>query len=202
MKLLVDTDAFCKLGLANLFEETVSLLGAEQNECARLPALPHMLQRGRLFKRLGEENCLKLLPIANSIGSIPEPSEKWLQTLTPLDGMDPGEVQLYAVAADSDVLVLTDDKRSMKELKKLQGILQVLNGKLVVLELVLLALCRKLGVEEVRSRVSPVVFLDTMLSVCFSSGNNHVIECLESYHQTLAADLRPLVLWSPEKGAQ
>jgi hypothetical protein len=197
MTLLIDTDAFWKLGLANLLSEASLLLGFELGDCARLPALPYMLQRGSLFKRLGQENCAKLLSLANSLPSIPEPTGSWLETLTPVNAIDPGEARLYAAAAESGFMVLTDDKRSMKELKKVQGITQILKGKVAGLEGILLALCRTLGSGEVRARISALTAFDTMLSICFSVNNNDVMECLSSYYKTLATEVDPLVLWSP-----
>jgi hypothetical protein len=197
MTLLIDTDAFCKLGLADLLTESASLLGLKLENCARLPALPYMLQRGSLFKRLGEEACQKLLPIARSIPSVPQPGNTWLEKLTPIDNIDPGEAQLFASGADFGFMVLSDDKRAMRELKKVEGMPEALKGKIVVLEGILLALCTSLGTSEIRRRVSPIISLDTMLSVCLSSGNNNPMECLQSYYRNLRTELAPLVLWDP-----
>lgn len=197
MTLLIDTDAFYKLGLADLLGDGVLLLGADLRDCARLPALPYMLQRGNLFKRLGEEACTKLLPIARTIRSVPEPSGTWLEKLTPINAIDPGEARLFAAAADFGCMVLSDDKRAMRELKNVQGMPEALKGRIVALEGLLLALCAKLGTSEVRRRVSAIVSLDTMLSICFSQGNNDPMDCLRSYHRNLVAELMPLVLWDP-----
>lgn len=46
MNLLVDTDAFCKLGAAGLIEGATGVFGARLPDCGRPPALPHMLRRG------------------------------------------------------------------------------------------------------------------------------------------------------------
>jgi hypothetical protein len=197
MTVLIDTDAFWKLGLADLLEDSVSLLGVEPKGCARLPALPYMLQRGSLFRRLGERACKKLLPIAQRMRSAPESSGAWLDKLTPINAIDPGEAQLFAAAADFRYMVLSDDKRAMRELKNVQGMPEALKGNIVVLEGLLLALCTKLGASEVRRRVSAIISLDAMLSICFSPGNNDVMECLHSYYSNLTAELAPLVLWSP-----
>ena len=47
-RLLVDTDAYCKLGVAELLVDAVAVLGVAVDECGRLAALPFMLRRGRL----------------------------------------------------------------------------------------------------------------------------------------------------------
>ncbi len=200
MTLLIDTDAFCKLGLADLLTQSVQLLGAKLEDCARLPALPYMLQRGSLFKRLGEGPCSRLLPIAQSLRSVPEPGNTWLEKLTPIDAIDPGEARLFAASADFGFMVLSDDKRALRELKKVPGMPEALKGKVVVLEGILHALCTSLGTGEVRQRVSPIVSLDTMLSVCFSPLNNNPVDCLHSYYRNLTAELAPLVLWDPNPG--
>jgi hypothetical protein len=50
MRVLLDTDAFCKLAVAEVLHDTLGLLGAEPGDCGRLAALPYMLQRGGLRK--------------------------------------------------------------------------------------------------------------------------------------------------------
>lgn len=50
-RLLLDTDIFCKLGVADLLDDTLSILGLKYSDCSRLPALPHMLRRGRLVRQ-------------------------------------------------------------------------------------------------------------------------------------------------------
>lgn len=200
MTLLIDTDAFCKLALADLLTESVQLLGVKLENCARLPALPYMLQRGSLFKRLGEAACRRLLPVAQSMRSVPEPGNTWLEKLTPIDAIDPGEARLFAAGADFGFMVLSDDKRALRELKNVQGMPEALKGRVVVLEGILHALCTSLGTSEVLQRVSPIVSLDRMLSVCFSPLNDNPIICLHSYYRSLAAELMPLVLWNPNPG--
>ena len=52
MRLLVDTDVFFKLALSDLLFPLLSILSIPTSQCARLPALPHMLRKG---------NCLAFL---------------------------------------------------------------------------------------------------------------------------------------------
>lgn len=59
MKLLFDTDAFCKIGIANLLPDVAQLFGAELQECSRLYALPFMLRKGSL------ERCMENLPVTD-----------------------------------------------------------------------------------------------------------------------------------------
>lgn len=77
---------------------------------------------------------------------------------------------------------------------------EALAGRISVLEAVLLALCERLGPEEVRRRIAPIAALDKMVEVCFSTGTSDPREGLRSYYRSLAADVEPVVLWDPEMG--
>ena len=74
MKLLVDTDVFCKLGIAGLLDAAAQILGGDRSECRRLAALPHMLRKGRLRDRFGATACDALIPIAEAMPVIPKPT--------------------------------------------------------------------------------------------------------------------------------
>jgi hypothetical protein len=67
MRLLSDTDAFCKLSAIGLFRDAAKVLGGEPGEVARLPALPHMLRRSRgLRKQLGDTLADSLVSLAEA----------------------------------------------------------------------------------------------------------------------------------------
>ena len=53
---MIDTDAFCKLGTADLLTDAIGVLGVDIGECGRLAALPYMLRRGRLRRAFGDDN--------------------------------------------------------------------------------------------------------------------------------------------------
>ena len=198
MKLLIDTDAFCKLGVAGLLPDVVSrVFGTVISECGRLPALPHMLQRGVLRDRYGGAVCDELIPAARSMPVLPDASIAWLEKLTPIDEIDPGEVQLLACAADSDLFVLTGDKRALRALRNAGDIVDLLKGRVVTLEAVFIALYDKLGPEEVRRRIAPLTKLDNVVSICFSAENPNPRECLVSYFNALADEVEPFDLWDP-----
>ncbi len=128
MKLLFDTDAFCKLGRAGLLEDTA---------------------------------------------------------------------QIFAVAAELGCPFLSGDKRSLKALKDIGDFIPVLDGRVVVLEAVLLVLCDTIGQEEVRQRMTPLAMVDRMVDICFSSGNQDPSTALLSYYWALEGELAPLRIWNP-----
>lgn len=200
MKLLVDTDVFCKLQVAGLLTDAAGLFEADLGDCGRLPALPHMLRRGGLRRRLGEDTCEALIPIAEAIAVIPQASDTWLDELIPLEEIDVGEAQLFATAAEAGLMVVSGDKRALRALKDVERFASALGGRIVVLEAVLIALCDRLGADTVRLRIGSLAAADTMVQVCFSSGNPNPREALISYYESLAAELAPLVLWDPRGG--
>lgn len=198
MQLLVDTDLFCKLGVANLFDEALVSLGVEARECRRLPALPHMLRRGRLPKTYGEEACMALVPVAERIPAIGPVEAEWLDRLAPVESIDPGEAQLFAMAAQQALIVLSGDKRALRAIKDVSGYAEALSGRVVVFEAILMLLCDRMGYSEIRSRLQPLTGKDTMVNVCFSEGNQDPVGALVSYFQNLAEEVYPLILWAPQ----
>ncbi len=197
MKLLVDTDAFCKLGIAGLLPDAVRMLSAELEECGRLPALPHMLRRGSLPRRYGKKACEDLISVAESMPVVPEPSIEWLDKITPIDVIDPGEARILAAAAEFTLVVVSGDKRALRAVKEAEGLAAALAGRVSVLEAILLGLCERLGHQHVRGRVAPLIGFDKTVDICFSPGLANPREALMSYYRTIAADVAPLVLWEP-----
>jgi hypothetical protein len=68
------------------------------------------------------------------------------------------------------------------------------------MEAMLIALCERLGPEEVKRRVQPLTGLDRVVSICFSNPNSDPREGLSSYFESLVTELAPLVLWRPGSG--
>lgn len=200
MRALLDTDAFCKLAVAGVLHEAIRLLGVDLQECGRLPALPYMLRRGRLRKVFGENACDALIPVAESVPLAVQPGDLWLDKLTPIPAIDPGEAQIFAAAAEAELILVSGDKRALRALKDVAGFADALAGRIVTLEAILIALCDQLGPEEVQHRVRALIASDKMVSVCFSAGNPDPRSALLSYQQDLESQLHPLVLWNPRQG--
>jgi hypothetical protein len=202
MKLLVDTDAFCKLGVAGLVKEAAQIFSAGLQECGRLPALPYMLRKGRLRKLYGGQACDALIPISDAMPAMPQPSSTWLDKFTPLDAIDPGEAQIFATAAETGLIVISNDKRALRSLKDVDGFPDALAGRIVIMEAILVVLCHQLGDDEVRRHIAPLTVSDTVVKICFSHQNRDPREALMSYYRTLVTEVRPLVLWDPQVGSQ
>jgi hypothetical protein len=200
MKLLVDTDAFCKLGVAALLPDAALIFGSTPADCGRLPALPRMLRRGGLRKRFGAESCDALIPTAEAMSIVPDADTAWLDKFVAAEGIDPGEAQLLAISAEQGIPILSGDKRALRVVKSVDGLAAAIAGRVVVMEAILLALCDQLGTTEVRRRLAAISGQDVMIDICFSSSNADPREALRSYSKSLAAEVEPLVLWVPPVG--
>lgn len=200
MRLLVDSDAFCKLGVGGLLSDALAVLGVDVSDCGRLSALPYMLRRGKLTRTYGAKACAELLPVAERMQSIPAPDPMWLDRLVLVPTINPGEALLFALAAQSGLIVVTGDKISLRALKDIEGYPEALSGRIVVLEAILLTLCIRLGHTEVRHRLNVLIPKDRTLQVCFSNSNSDPCRALESYYRNLVAEVDPLRLWEPQVG--
>jgi len=197
MKLLFDTDAFCKLGIASLLQDVAQIFGAQLQECGRLYALPFMLRKGRLRSLFGGPACDALIPVADVIPVMPDPSVAWLEKLTGIEAIDPGEAQIFAVAAEHAHPFLSGDKRALKALKGIGEFVPAIEARVVTMEAVLLALCDIIGQEKMRQRVAPLIAVDQMVAVCFSQSNPSPSDAIGSYFRDVQAKLAPLQLWNP-----
>lgn len=200
MRLLLDTDAFCKLAIAGLLSDAAALLGADLPECGRLAALTYMLRRSRLRRTYGPDVCDRLIPLAETLPVMQQAGDAWLDRLTPVDAIDAGEAQIFALAAETGLPAVSDDKRALRALKEVPGFSEALAGRIVVLEALLLALCDHLGPDQVRRRIAPLAALDRMVLACFSEGNPVPREALLSFYRSRVTELDPLILWAPGPG--
>ncbi len=197
MELLLDSDILCKLAAADLLPDTAQIFGLTIADCRRLPALPHMLRRGRLRKQLGEACSDQLIPVVESIAPMPPASDAWLDKLAQLSQIDPGEAQLFAAGAEIGAWIATGDKRALKALGGVPDYVAATEGRLIVLERVLLSLCAQVGVTEMHSRMPPLKAIDTMARLCFSQNPGDPEAALLSYCTEAEAFLAPLTLWKP-----
>ncbi len=197
MRLLIDTDFFCKLAVGELLTEALRLLDVQLSDCGRLPALPHMLRRGSLPDLYGKEVCDQIAPIAESLPIIDSENETWLDRLTQIPAIDPGEALIFAAAAEEGSLVATGDKHALTALKDVAEYTIALEGRIIILEAIMIRLCDELGPDQIRKRVYAAVTMDKMLRACFSEGNDDPRAALLSYYHDSVETLDPLILWDP-----
>lgn len=194
-QLLIDTDAFCKLAAADLLDEALALLGVDRAQCATLPALPHMLARGSLLKKYGDHEADRIRKLAGLFPVAPTSSSTWLDVLSAEFSIDPGEAQLFALAADQGIRILTGDKRALEALAKVSSIHPYLSGRVVTLEPVLMGLANRMPDEELRRKGKVLGQHDSMARAVFASVGSVLCEALDSYMRDLESRTKPLELW-------
>jgi hypothetical protein len=194
-QLLVDTDAFCKLAAADLLDEVLALLGVSRAQCAVLPALPYMLERGRLRKRYGDFESARLRKLADEFPVAPDSSSTWLDALTAESSIDPGEAQLFALAAEHGIRILTGDKRALEALAKVNNIHPHLSGNVITLEAVLSGLAEQVPDAQLRRMGSVLGQHDQMAKAVFASTGSDLGEALDSYVRDVESRAKPLLLW-------
>ncbi len=199
--LLVDSDIFCKLGVAGLLQAAFAVFGFAIGDCGCLPALPHMLRRGKLPKMFGQAACEGLIATAERMVAKLTPSTTWLDKLTGVDRIDIGEAQLFATVAEDGIMVMTGDKRALAAVAQVPSYPEALAGRIVTLEAISISLCARLGDEVVRSAMEPVIAKDRTVQMCFSPGNNDPRAALRSYLEAIKREIAPLQLWEPTEGS-
>ena len=94
-------------------------------------------------------------------------------------------------------MVMTGDKRALAAVAQVPDYPEVLAGRIVTLEAILISLCARLGDEVVLSAVQPLIAKDRTVQMCFSPGNHDPRAALRSYLEALKHDVAPLRLWEP-----
>jgi hypothetical protein len=157
-----------------------------------------MLKRGRLRSRYGEDACDALLLQANKMPPVADAAARWLDLLVERRDLDPGEAQLYALAAANPMLVLTGDKRGLIALSGIPEVVTAVSGRIVILESALLALCNRHGAENIRRRLAAHLDKDVMMRACFAPVVRDPVEGLRSYIAAASSEIYPLLLWGQE----
>lgn len=196
-RLLVDSDAFWKLGSGDALSEFAAHLGIQPPDCARLPALPHQLERGRLHRKLGADRCMRLRVAAAAMRPAPAAPSRWMDLLVGVPDVDPGEAQLYALAAEHGAYVLTGDKRSVSAIRAVPEVASAVAHRVILPEPALFTLCLVKGEDWVRRAIQDVRELDQMLQVCFSDGCRSPGVSLSSYIRHDMTEFHPIALWTP-----
>ena len=171
------------------------MLGIGLAQCAVLPALPHMLARGNLRKRYGDHEADRLRKLAGAFPVAPTPSSTWLDVLSAQSSIDPGEAQLFALAAEQGIRILTGDKRALEALAKISGIHPHLSGRVVTLEAALIGLTKQMPDDKLRQKGKILGQHDSMAKAVFASVGSPLGDALDSYMRDLESRAKPLDLW-------
>ena len=175
-RLLVDNDAFVLFAGASQMEQAASLLGYRLDECLRLDALLHMLRKGRSFSRFSPEARASALALCEQIDSVRDrPSGDVLELLVGHEGIDAGEILLYASLAENPSwMLLSGDKRAMRALctaRDLNHVKDAIAGRIACVESVIERMVTANGAAHTVSAFMPVRSSSPTLSVVLSDSN-------------------------------
>ena len=177
MKILLDNDIIIKLANLDLLDLFSSLPRVEDAEVACLAST-------RVVTFVS--SCRKLDRAYIAELQIDFDNQELLSTCP---GIDAGEAQLLSAAlAAPDAVVLTGDKRCLMALCQssvTMPLAQKLQGRVVVLEQLMIEMISSFGFVDVKSRTLNGVHSDTAIRASFGSGpkaeEGNVISTLQSY---------------------
>lgn len=195
MRAIIDTDAFVKLGVAGLLEPWILACGIELPECRRLAALPKQLERGKIAALLTADQRASLRPLAESIPRLTTgDSSEWIDRFSSSGAdFDGGDAEVLAAAAGhADCLILTGDKRAIRLIGRVDGLVDVLAGRVVTMEAVVLHMTKKQGAEWVQPLLAPTAVIDKAFTV-FQFGDLEA--AVRSYQRDFARELPQNLLW-------
>lgn len=193
--LLIDTDAFCKLGATNLLMRFIESQGVNPERCYRLPRLVPML-KSTLRPTWGGPTCDRLVFLADRFPKIPQVASSWTEAMRGVHKIDPGELQLFALAAEHrHAVLLTDDKHSLQAIERVPGLGDALEGRVATVGAALLRLGATLGEDEVHACVAPERERDAALAADFALPPKAALLAVEQRQDRLQRGLPHLRLW-------
>ena len=193
MRIFLDNDIIIKLAALDLLGFFQSLVKDEDPEIICLPSLIYILNKknllqGKSLERASDfiSSCIKLGPTYIASLDIDADNERSLSTCP---GIDSGEAQLLLAAlASPGSVVLTGDKRCLTALCQSGTtieLVQKLQGRVLILEQLILAMISTLGFQDVKARALNGVWCDTAIRASFGSGldaeESNVVSTLQSY---------------------
>lgn len=198
MKIFTDNDIIIKLAALDLLGPFSSLLGNDSADVTCLPSLAYQLS-----KRLPEVNAqARAIKFVSSCRKLNQTYLAELEIdldcqdlLATCPGVDSGEAQLLSAAlASPGAVVLTGDKRCLSALYQSSAtipLLPKLQGRVLILEQLILHMIITVGFDDVKCRVLKGVYCDTAIRASFGSGpkaeHENVTISLQSYVDKIRA---------------
>ena len=197
---LIDNDVILKLAKWDLLNELVEIFGGEIGDIYHLPTCKYVLcpqdNPSKAMKRCGDQATIdRIIDFCSSTKPISQPVDaKWLELLNKIQGIDVGEVLIFAIGAEiDDSLLYIGDKRSIIALMQaveVSEIVALLERKIKCLEQVLAEMICIYGVTCVRNKVKSCLPADTAMRLIFSPSGTPSMEMdiwcgLNSYYNDL-----------------
>jgi len=197
---IIDNDVILKLARWDLLEELKVLLGGNPQTIFHLPTCVHALcgRPARMVKTgCDPESASRIREFCDQTQRLsPRVHSEVLELLAAVPEIDPGEVQIFAVAsAEPTSFTYMCDKRSLVALSQARGlrtIAESLAGRVKCLEQVMAELILQEGIQEVGLKVmacNPIA--DQAITIAFKKHPNdlreevEIWEALQSYYRNL-----------------
>jgi hypothetical protein len=183
---LSDRDVVLKLASCGFLPLLPELLDVSESELEvrYLASLKGNLQR--MSQRLGNPEFQEALAGFCHAHSVVDGAASVERQQELLDGgMDPGEALLFAEAEQTGGIVVTGDKRALRDYKRLSSATHRRKLKVICWEQLLLRIHETKGYERLKSGCCEGISSDGLLSLAFSSGlatrEDHAIGAITSY---------------------
>lgn len=183
--LLIDNDLFVLLAGANLLDAALEVFGFDRSRVEILPALPHMVRKGKRFQQLKSTGLQDLvLAACATVKTVASPAIEIQERLSACTDVDPGEVVLFGRLVESATMLLASgDRRAILVVganPSIRDLRSSIIGRVACLEIVLQRLVRQFGAERIAEAFQ--VFPDhKSLQIFFSPLNSTNQEaCLAS----------------------
>ena len=183
--------------------ELVAAAGFDLSNARRLQPLPHMLRkRKKMLKKYPAGVREKAIAWCSQIEPVSiRPKGPFLAQLGLVRGIDPGEAELFAIAAETPgSLIATGDKRACRALKAAEGLEDAkaaLRGRIVCLETALDMLLEQRGFSALSGPLTQIRGLNRTLGALLSQGEltleENFREGLASYSRHLTSELGDLL---------
>lgn len=185
--------------MLNKIEEIFS---CESEDIFILPSAKYYISKSSSIRKKYSQDIIDAALIAiENYNVIPDKfvSQEKFIVLSNIEGIDSGEQILFSVdIPDEEYLILTGDKRSLRELSiNSKNISDSHKGKVVCLEVLLLELLKYIPFEDLTQKVKASNFCsDTVIRLCFNQESltfGKVTEGLNSYVLSLKSETELLL---------
>jgi hypothetical protein len=176
---LLDNDIIHKLAACDLVEDALTALGLDFGDVLVLPTAKHKFgltkNTPKAEARYGVEVFARIRALLEGVQEIDiELPAKEMQLLSDVEGIDTGEVVLFAATAYLDTAVLaTGDKRSLRALAlapSCRPIALRIGPRVLCLEQIIRIVIGYFGFPQIRDKILPARSCDTSLRAVFGSG--------------------------------
>lgn len=204
--IILDNDFFVILAGANLLENWMEAIGATYEQIFLLESLGFILKKN---SRLSKKHSPRIIEQAKRRSAycqrLPEADNRILQQFAGIDGIDPGEQQIFAHLATGNFrYAATNDKKSLIILIARQDLTALVSKKIICLEQAIHTLLQHNKWETINEKIQQMRIceketshdIDARLSCIFSESTpseKNTLEAIISYEKEIFRLYAPLL---------